>query len=204
MSSGKMPRIVYYGADAGGKSTNLQYINQVLPQIETDAAGNITNAPSCGPIMVDRLIPKFIKVGDEVVLNLEPVSADQAPIYKYMLLHYGTVGGIARTINNYALPLELNDPGYRIIMNADAIVFVVDSDPGRMEANKQAVHTLTHLEQVTANIVVQYNKRDLETALPLEVLSKECNPWQARELEAVAAQGLGVLGTSKACLALLF
>jgi signal recognition particle receptor subunit beta len=115
----------------------------------------------------------------------------------------GTVNGIARTVTNYVLPLELNDSGYRIIMNASAIVFVVDSDPTKMAANRQAVKTLTNLEKVTSNIVVQYNKRDLPEAMPIQALSSECNPWNAKEIEAVASQGLGVLPTNKACLMML-
>jgi len=45
---------------------------------------------------------------------------------------------------------------------------------------------------------VQYNKRDLPDALPVEELQPVCNPWGTEFVEAVAPEGVGVLETFRA------
>ncbi|WP_243694481.1 hypothetical protein [Aquifex aeolicus] len=46
-------------------------------------------------------------------------------------------------------------------------------------------------------VVVQYNKRDLPDALPIDELQPICNPWDAPYTETVATEGKGVLETFK-------
>ena len=46
--------------------------------------------------------------------------------------------------------------------------------------------------------VVQYNKRDLPNAAPLDELRKICNPTNVPDFEAVGTTGVGVFDTLKA------
>jgi len=47
-------------------------------------------------------------------------------------------------------------------------------------------------------VVLQYNKRDLPTALPINVLDKFLNGMKWQRYEAVATTGVGVFDTLKA------
>jgi hypothetical protein len=53
-------------------------------------------------------------------------------------------------------------------------------------------------------LVLQYNKRDLPNALPIEILNERMNPHSAPFYEAVAVKGVGVEDTLKAVTKLVF
>jgi hypothetical protein len=53
-------------------------------------------------------------------------------------------------------------------------------------------------------VVLQYNKRDLPNALPIEILNERMNPLNAPFYEAVAVKGVGVEDTLKAVTKLVF
>ena len=53
-------------------------------------------------------------------------------------------------------------------------------------------------------MVIQYNKRDLPTALPVDVLNEKLNPLRVPHFEAVAFKGTGVEDTLKGISKLLF
>jgi signal recognition particle receptor subunit beta len=85
----------------------------------------------------------------------------------------------------------------------DGVVFVADSQIERMEANLESVDNLKinlreqgyELEKIP--YVVQYNKRDLPNAAPLEEMRKLLNPLNAPDFEACATVGKGVFETLK-------
>jgi hypothetical protein len=94
-----------------------------------------------------------------------------------------------------------------IMKGADGVIFVADSQEERMEANMISFEDLK--ENLAAygydidNIpfVIQYNKRDLPSALPAQVLRDELNPGKVYpDFEAIAAgpNGPGVFDTLKA------
>jgi hypothetical protein len=66
--------------------------------------------------------------------------------------------------------------------DADAVIFVADSRPERMQANKTALSELSDdlrslgLNPGSVPIVMQWNKRDVSTAVPLAQLEAELNP----------------------------
>ena len=74
----------------------------------------------------------------------------------------------------------------------------------RMEANIESLENLR--ENLTEQgyeldklpYVIQYNKRDLPSAVPVEELSEMLNPTKVPEYEAVATTGGGVFDTLKA------
>ena len=82
--------------------------------------------------------------------------------------------------------------------------FVADSQIERMEANVESLDNLKvnlreqgyALDKVP--YVVQYNKRDLPNAAPLEELQRLLNPLAAPEYESCATTGEGVFETLKA------
>jgi hypothetical protein len=96
--------------------------------------------------------------------------------------------------------------------SADAIVFVVDSQPPRMPANEEWRDMIeASFEQMgrMVPIVLQFNKRDMVTAswseyvdgrerphtapaLSLEHLSRSLNRWSAPEFSSVAVRDEGV------------
>jgi mutual gliding-motility protein MglA len=92
------------------------------------------------------------------------------------------------------------------LRQADAIVFVADSQMDRQNDNLQALQNLeTSLRQNGSSIeslpmVIQYNKRDLPNAAPVEYLEFLLNNRQTRcvSFEAEAARGRNVLATLNA------
>jgi len=94
-----------------------------------------------------------------------------------------------------------------VLQGVDAIVFVADSHPARDTQNRESLADL-HLNLAALGLtpearrrlpwVVQYNKRDLPAALPLEHLRAVLNPGGAPEFLGIASQGKGVNETLKA------
>jgi translation elongation factor EF-4 len=83
-----------------------------------------------------------------------------------------------------------------VLAGCDGVVFVADSSADQQDANRQSYANLTAnlhafaLDKVP--IVVQYNKRDLPSAVPIE----DCDNFGAGAvLEATAKSGAGVLST---------
>lgn len=85
-----------------------------------------------------------------------------------------------------------------VMRGADGVVYVVDSAEERLEDNKKFFEVLAEdlklygkeIEEVP--LVIQYNKRDLSTALPLEELNREINTLNKPFTEAIAIQNKGV------------
>jgi hypothetical protein len=81
----------------------------------------------------------------------------------------------------------------------DGVVFVADSHPQRMAANRESLSDLVanlaehDLSIAEVPMVIQYNKRDLEGATPIDELQAELNPGERAFFEAVAIDGTGVL-----------
>ena len=79
------------------------------------------------------------------------------------------------------------------------MVFVADSHPQRMAANRESLSDLeANLAELGLSIsevpmVIQYNKRDLEGATPIDELQAELNPGERAVFEAVAIDGTGIL-----------
>lgn len=73
-----------------------------------------------------------------------------------------------------------------------------------MDANIASLHNLYENlaeyghEPGSLPIVIQYNKRDLPDALPVDDLRRELNPTGLPDFEAVAVEGAGVFDTLKA------
>ncbi|HEY5677317.1 MAG TPA: GTPase domain-containing protein, partial [Myxococcales bacterium] len=90
-----------------------------------------------------------------------------------------------------------------ILKGVDGVVFVADSQEERMDANIESVENLRiNLAEQGYDLdkipyVVQYNKRDLPNAAPMDELQNLLNPKRVPHFEAVAPKGEGVYETLK-------
>jgi signal recognition particle receptor subunit beta len=131
---------------------------------------------------------------------------------KGFTIYFDFFAPVVRLKNGYAVRyLLFASPGRKafklsrqlVLQGIDGIVFVVDSDKRRLEDNKESLLELKDflkerdgtLENIP--IVVQYNKRDLSDAMPVEELRKELNLDDYPHVEAETAKGKGVEKTFK-------
>jgi len=91
-----------------------------------------------------------------------------------------------------------------VLNGADGIVFVVDSQAEKFEENIQSIAELEmNMRRMGKDLgrfplIMQWNKRDMPNALPLQVLDRYLNRRRVPTYEAVAAQGKGVFATLRA------
>jgi signal recognition particle receptor subunit beta len=166
-------KIVYYGCGLSGKTTNLQYIYDKT----TEGARG-----------------KLITLSSENERTL---------FFDFLPLDAGEVRGFRTRFHLYTIPGQSFYEVSRqfILKGVDGIVFVVDSQPERLEANLESYESLESnlaaqgydIQKIP--IVFQYNKRDVGMALPVVELSQTFNRLRAPEFEAVANNGVGVFET---------
>lgn len=170
-------KIVYYGPPVGGKTTNLQVLHQHA------------QAPRRG---------EFISINSAqdrtILFDLLPLKA---PGFRGYDLRIQTVAVPGQAM--YAATRRL------IVKNADACVFVANSAADRWEENLQSFREMTQnlishqLDPSALPLVLQYNKRDLPNAVPIEDLKSALNPTgKIADFEAAAQSGKGVFETLKA------
>ena len=88
-----------------------------------------------------------------------------------------------------------------VLQGVDGVVFVADSRRERQAANLDALRALTAAMLDTQAsldslpIVFQWNKRDVRSPLPVQVLEEELNPRGAEAIPAIARSGIGVWRT---------
>ena len=168
-------KIVYYGPGLCGKTTNLQYIY------------NRTNPTARG---------KMISLATETERTL---------FFDFLPLALGEIRGFKTRFHLYTTPGQVFYDASRklILKGVDGVVFVVDSQIDRMEANLESLENLEDnlIEQgydlSSLPFVIQYNKRDLGNILSVEELREMFNPTGVAEFEARATTGEGVFDTLK-------
>jgi hypothetical protein len=169
-------KIVYYGPGLCGKTTNLQWIY------------NKTNPDLKG---------KMISLATETERTL---------FFDFLPLALGQIRGFKTRFHLYTVPGQVFYDASRklILKGVDGVVFVADSQNERMEANVESLDNLRiNLAEQGADLertpfVIQYNKRDLPNAAPLETMRRMLNPRGVPEFEACATSGKGVFETLKA------
>ncbi len=169
-------KIVYYGTGLGGKTTNLKYIHSQL-------------APTTR--------------GELISLATE---TERTLFFDFLPLDLGEVQGFKTRFSLYTVPgqVEYNASRKLILNGVDGIIFVADSDVTRSKDNvdslQNMIENLAEYNLTLDNIpwVLQYNKRDLATAMPIERLEKELNIRAIPSFEAISSEGLGVFATLKA------
>ncbi|MBY0549305.1 MAG: GTPase domain-containing protein [Candidatus Obscuribacterales bacterium] len=168
-------KIVYYGTGLGGKTTNLKYIySQLAPSTRSD----------------------IISLATETERTL---------FFDFMSLDLGTVQGFKTRFSLYTVPgqREYNASRKLILNGADGIIFVADSDALRQRDNVESLRNMAeNLADYNLTIdsvpwILQYNKRDISTAMSFERMEKELNIRSVPSFEAIASQGQGVFATLK-------
>jgi signal recognition particle receptor subunit beta len=90
-----------------------------------------------------------------------------------------------------------------ILKGADGIVFVADSQEARMEANIEALKNLEKnlrdqgYDLRTMPYALQFNKRDLPSAVSVEEMYRLLNYKEEPTFEGIATKGVGVFETLK-------
>jgi len=169
-------KIVYYGPGLGGKTTNLKWIY------------GKSNPTSRG---------KLISLATET---------DRTLFFDFLPLDLGTIRGFKTRFHLYTVPGQVFYDASRklILKGVDGVVFVADSQAARMEANLESLKNLQSnlkdqgYELSKIPYVLQLNKRDTASALPVEELKRQMGVRSEPVFEAVAQSGYGVFDTLKA------
>jgi mutual gliding-motility protein MglA len=169
-------KIVYYGPGLCGKTTNLQWIYDK------------TNPQAKG---------KLISLATET---------DRTLFFDFLPLDLGQVRGFKTRFHLYTVPGQVFYDASRklILKGVDGVVFVADSQDARMEANVESLQNLEkNLKEQgydlrTIPYVLQFNKRDLPSAIAAAEMYKQLNFKNEPTFEAVAVNGTGVFDTLKA------
>ncbi len=171
-------KIVYYGPGLCGKTTNLQFIYEK------------TNPNAKG---------KLISLATET---------DRTLFFDFLPLELGNVRGLKTRFHLYTVPGQVFYDASRklILKGVDGVIFVADSQRERMDANVESLRNLElNLKTQGYDIralpyVLQLNKRDLPSAVPVEEMKAKLGLNNEPVLEAIAEseEGIGVFDTLKA------
>jgi len=165
-------KIVYCGPPGGGKTSNLGYIHR-------------------------RLDPRWR--GDLLSVATEherTLSFDFLPMAAMM------VSGLRTRFQLFTVPGQeiVRDARRAVLRGVDAVVFVADSSPRRMEANLTAHRDLfscleeNGIDPAAVPVCYQYNKRDLPGALRPDDLDEALGVCSASFL-ACALSGYQIFAT---------
>jgi signal recognition particle receptor subunit beta len=153
-------KLVYYGPGLGGKTTNLEYVYE---KVAPTAKG------------------KLISLATETERTL---------FFDFLPVDLGTIRGFKTRFHLYTVPGQVyyNASRKLILKGVDGVVFVADSQLERMEANLESMQNLYDnmaqhgYDLTTMPFVVQYNKRDLPNAAPIQELQEALNPgWPVED-----------------------
>ena len=133
-------------------------------------------------------------------------ETERTLFFDFLPLALGEIRGFKTRFHLYTVPGQVFYDASRklILKGVDGVVFVADSQIERMEANVESLDNLKvnlheqGLELGKVPFVVQYNKRDLPNAAPLDEMKRLLNPGGVPDFEACAPVGNGVFETLKA------
>lgn len=166
-------KIVYYGPGLCGKTTNIKYVHE---KMRPDTRG------------------KLLSLATET---------DRTLFFDFLPVDLGEIRGYQTRFHLYTVPGQVfyNSTRKMVLKGADGIVFVADSQREMLQANQESLANLReNLAEQGKNIddipmVIQYNKRDLPSAMPVEELDRALNPRRLPTFSACAHDGTGVLPT---------
>jgi signal recognition particle receptor subunit beta len=169
-------KIVYYGSGLSGKTTNIEYI---YSNIDPANKGRLFSVNT---------------------------STERTLFFDFLPVNIGKIKGMDLRVHLYSVAGQVfYDASRRLILKGcDGIIFVVDSQKERMDANIESFNNLKKnlllnsivMEKVP--LVIQYNKTDLENAMPVEEMSRLFNPdGKHTEFIASAVKGTKVFETFK-------
>ncbi len=168
-------KIVFYGPGMSGKTTNLEVVHQKAPE---ENKGDLTSISTDG---------------------------DRTLFFDFMPLDLGKIAGMQTKFQLYTVPGQVyyNSTRKLVLQGVDGVIFVAESDPDKMAENVESYENLIeNLIEYGKDLqdlphVIQYNKRDLPNALPVEEIDRQLNRFGVPTFEAVAKTGEGVFPTLK-------
>jgi small GTP-binding protein len=168
-------KIVYYGTGLCGKTTNLQVIHRKVPtEFRSDMVSLAT-------------------------------ETDRTLFFDFLPLDLGKIKGFSTKFQLYTVPGQVyyNATRKLVLRGVDGVIFVVDSAAEKLQEN---IESFKNLEENLAEygyyrenipIILQYNKRDLPTAMPVDKLNSLVNKYGLPASESIALQGKGVFESLK-------
>ena len=168
-------KVVYYGPGLSGKTTNLQVIHKKTPQESRS---------------------------DMVSLATE---TDRTLFFDFLPLDLGKIKGFSTKFQLYTVPGQVyyNATRKLVLRGVDGVVFVADSGADKIQENLESFQNLEDnlaeygYKRESIPIILQYNKRDVHNALPIEELQKHINKYNLPYGEGIAYKGVGVFDTLK-------
>ena len=141
-------KIVYYGPGLCGKTTNLQFIYEQLPE---DVKGKMLSLAT---------------------------KTDRTLFFDFLPIEAMTIKGFKTKFQLYTVPGQVvyNTTRQLVLRGVDGIVFVADSQYDKMEENVESFQNLQeNLKALKLNIdeipyILQYNKRDLPNVAPVDYM----------------------------------
>ena len=173
-------KIVYYGPGRGGKTTNLEYINEKFRE---------------------RIKTEMVSI---------KTHGDRTLFFDFLPVDIGKIHGFDIKIQLYTVPgqVKYNATRKLVLKGVDGIVFVADMQKERRESNIKSLeqmreNLLTHnKDMLKIPLVMQYNKCDLKgegiELLSFEEMEQDLNQeLKAPTFEASALTGYNVVTTLK-------
>lgn len=166
-------KIVYFGCQGSGKTSNLRSIYSSTSQ---DIQSGLLEFET------DEYDKKFF---DFLPVSLGHVNDFHIKLHLYTLPHNPLYETVVSTI----------------LKGIDGFVFVVDSRFDSMGDNIEAfLHAKRLLSEDGLNpndlpSVIQYNKRDVQGAVSIEKLRQEFNPLNTADCESIATEDQGTMDT---------
>lgn len=169
-------KIVYYGPGLCGKTTNLQFIYDSLPE------------------------------GKKGKMLSLATQTDRTLYFDFLPVELGDIRGLKTRVQLYTVPGQVfyNETRKMVLKGVDGVVFVADSQTQMADANLESFANLEDnlkvhgLDPATVPLVLQFNKRDLPSTVAVEDMNAALNRFNAPFYEAIATTGIGVHDTLKA------
>lgn len=170
-------KIVYYGPGLSGKTTNLEVVHKKTPDT---CRGDLTSIAT---------------------------EQDRTLFFDFMPIDLGMVGGMKTKLRLFTVPGQVfyNATRKLVLQGADGVIFVADSQKHKLQENLESLKNLDEnlrehgIDIRDIPVVIQWNKRDMPTALPIEELEQQVNYLQAPTFPGIAVTGEGVFPTLKKC-----
>ncbi|MFH2005124.1 MAG: ADP-ribosylation factor-like protein [bacterium] len=166
-------KIVYYGPGLSGKTTNLEKLSSLLD-------------------------PR--RVGELMSLD---TTGDRTLFFDWVPVELGKIKGFEVKIQLFTVPgqVRYNNTRKKVLQGVDGLVFVADSQEEALDQNRYAFQNLREnlagegIDLEDLPLVIQWNKRDLPTAMAPPILAELLNLEHYPQLDAVASEGEGVRET---------
>ena len=170
-------KIVYYGPGRSGKTTNLHYIYERVPETRRGRMVSLAT------------------------------QTDRTLFFDFLPIDLGQISGFSTRFQLYTVPGQVyyNATRRLVLQGADGVVFVGDSQARQLDENLESLQNLQGnllehgVDVRTMPLVMQYNKQDLprELILAPAELDDALNFRAVPSFAADALHGKGVFETLK-------